>query len=107
MPPIRVIVGTESEDTIPRRRYISDRNIQLSIIRDAISDGTDVFFCSCQQEVVGFMTLHGLGEYEVTLVRSCGDTVKEFDLDKDGMLICPWPDEFFEICFYLMFMERS
>jgi len=110
LPSVRVVVGTECEDTIPRR-YIPDPETQLDILRAEINrrnpDEDMVFFCSDHQEVVGFMTLHKLRECETVLVRSHEGERQVFDLDIDGITILPWPDHFLEVCFYLIFMPRS
>ena len=110
IPNVRVVVGTECEDTISRR-YISDMDVQLDVLRDEVKrrnrDEESVFFCSDHQEVLGFMTLHKLRECEVTLVRSVGKERKIFDLDIDGLTILPWPDGFFEACFYMLFIPRD
>jgi hypothetical protein len=109
LPNVRVIVGTECEDTIPRR-YIADMDQQLDILRAEVRRQihTDpmIFFCSDHQEVMGFMTLHKLRECELTLIRSINNERQTFDLDIDGLTILPWPDEFFECCFYMLFLPR-
>jgi hypothetical protein len=54
--------------------------------------------------VRGFMALHRMGVYDVTLVH-VEDRIYQTrcELDEKGLLITPWPDQFFDADFHLTF----
>jgi hypothetical protein len=94
--PIKLIVASSHPDTIPPQ-YFGTSDEVLNRCRDFIGKG-EIYTCN-PTIVHAFQHLHRIGEVELSIDR----LGVAYDIDIKGDFINPWPDQFFELNFYLIF----
>ena len=101
--PICLVVGTSEPDTITLG-YVGKSTDVIDLCRKLL--GNNRLHTNNPTVVRAFQFLHRSGEVELILQRVFGGKVLEFRHDIHGDMIEPWPDEFFEVDFYLTFQEH-
>lgn len=99
--PICLVVGADRVDTMPRK-YFGNAGVFLESCR-RVSRKHSRIFTSDKTVVTGFKALHKLGEIKLIVQRVVDGVSVEHHVDVKGDFILPWPDQFFEIDFYLLF----
>lgn len=84
--------------------YLATSTDVLDYVREHVSDfENDGRFCTNNPTIArAFFALHKLREITIFNVRHV-PTNRAYHVDVRGELIQPWPDEFFERDFYLIF----
>jgi hypothetical protein len=98
---ILIVSDREVPETVPAR-YRGSAEDMLWDCRVAV-DERDMIYTTSPTVVAAFQQLHKLREIDVTVFRAIGEKLQIYDLDVNGDFIEPWPDEFFEVDFYLRF----
>jgi len=100
--PICLVVGDDSMLDTLARKYEPDAGLLLRKCRRTAKKHARI---SSQDPrvVYAFQALHALGEIELIIQRVRCGKVLEFRHDIKGEMISPWPDNFFEVEFYLRF----
>jgi len=101
--PVCLVVGDAGRPDTLSRKYEPDAEKFLEKCR-RIANKHSRIWTNDPRVVIAFQALHRLGELEV-IIQRVYDGVKEYHLDIKGDLIEPWPDEFFELSFYLRFND--
>lgn len=99
--PVQVIIGTERPETIPIA-YMGDAMELLNTVRTTCETAGTIH-TNRQEIVLACLALQRRAEFFVTLFRYRNGEQLQIDVDVKGELIQPWPDDFFEIGFYLRF----
>ncbi len=99
--PVHVIIGTDRPETIPVA-YVGDAMELLNTVR-AACETSGTIHTNRVEIVLACMALQRRSEFFVTLFRVRDGEQSQIDVDVKGELIQPWPDEFFEINFHLIF----
>jgi hypothetical protein len=102
MKPITVVVGDKKKVATFGQRYYSNAE---EVLKDCRKYGARLSEIRTNNHSVvhGFQVLHKLREFNVTLRKDDID----YELDMEGDLIRPWPDQFFEVDFYLVFHHEG
>lgn len=112
LPRIYVAIGSTSNFTgyLLPQQYFGDaskllRFLTHTTLRDIKTKDEKLVVMTCLPHyVAGYQELHRQGIFDVTLVRPDG---QECELDLDGDLIDPWPDEFLSLEFNMRFQHGS
>jgi len=100
--PITLVVGDDSRPDTLARKYEPDAHELLKKCRRTAGKHSRIW--SQDPRVVhAFQALHGLSEIELVIQRVRDGKTTDHHHDIYGQLILPWPDDFFEVNFHLLF----